>query len=98
MKGKGEGSNQNAKISLCGENLVREQNIAFEYRSNQGVQSKKTTMITVSRFPEGLERGNPAMTAKRWRKGVKQIHNINVVEKTHDRLSFQAFNDLMFKA
>jgi len=55
-------------------------------------------MITVSRFPEGLERGNPAMTAKRWRKGVKQIHNINVVEKTHDRLSFQAFNDLMFKA
>ena len=27
----------------------------------------------------GLERGSPAMTAKRLRKGVEETHNINVV-------------------
>ena len=33
-------------------------------------------------FPRGgLERGSSAMTAKRWRQGVKETHNINVVGK-----------------
>ena len=56
--------------------------------SNQGVQPKNNNIRNNDNndnlaFPQGgLERGSPAMTAKRLRQGVKETHNINVVGKT----------------
>ena len=52
--------------------------------SNQkGSNQPKNRTITTARFlGGGPERGNPAMTAKRLRQGVKETLNINVVGKT----------------
>ena len=77
---KGEGSNQQPKYR-CVVKIALESRTSPLKSKGEGSNPQKNNNNNIAFVGGGPERGNPAMTAKRWRQGVKETHNSNVVGK-----------------